>query len=106
MLAHRVGEGGWSVGLVELLRLQSMKRSVRKTLLIIALILNIGLIPLQATTVFNLFDSTPAISIVGGADGPTSIYVGLDAFFLLIFRTLAVCIHIYTIGILIMALKE
>ena len=74
--------------------------------MIIALILNIGLIPLQATTVFNLFDSTPAISIVGGADGPTSIYVGLDAFFLLIFRTLVVCIHIYTIGILIMALKE
>ena len=83
-----------------------MKRRVRKTLLIIALILNIGLIPLQATTVFNLFDSIPAISIVGGADGPTSIYIGQGELLSLIFRVIMVCIHIYTVGILIMALKE
>ena len=108
MLAHRAGEGGWSVGLVELLRLQSMKRRVRKTLLIIALILNIGLIPLQAqaTTVFTSFYSACAIAIIGGADGPTSIYIGQGELLSLIFRAIMVCIHIYTVGILIMALKE
>ena len=108
MPAHRAGEGGWSVGLVEPLKLQSMKRSVRKTLLIIALILNIGLIPLQvqATTVFTSFYSACAIAIIGGADGPTSIYIGQGELLSLIFRAIMVCIHIYTVGILIMALKE
>lgn len=108
MLAHRAGEGGWSVGGVEPLKLQSMKRSVRKTLLIIALILNIGLIPLQAqaTTVFTSFYSACAIAIIGGADGPTSIYIGQGELLSLIFRAIMVCIHIYTVGILIMALKE
>ena len=108
MLAHRAGEGGWTVGGVEPLKLQSMKRRVRKTLLIIALILNIGLIPLQAqaTTVFTSFYSACAIAIIGGADGPTSIYIGQGELLSLIFRAIMVCIHIYTVGILIMALKE
>nr|WP_315443133.1 hypothetical protein [uncultured Treponema sp.] len=83
-----------------------MKRRVRKTLLIIALILNIGLIPLQATTVFTSFYRACAITIIGGADGPTSIYIGQGELLSLIFRAIMVCIHIYTIGILIMALKE
>ena len=99
---RRRGRGG----AVEPLKLQSMKRSVRKTLLIIALILNIGLIPLQATTVFTSFYSACAIAIIGGADGPTSIYIGQGELLSLIFRAIMVCIHIYTIGILIMALKE
>lgn len=92
--------------MVEPLRLQSRKRRVRKTLLIIALILNIGLIPLQATTVFTSFYSACAIAIIGGADGPTSIYIGQGELLSLIFRAIMVCIHIYTVGILIMALKD
>ena len=83
-----------------------MKRSVRKTLLIIALILNIGLIPLQATAVFNLLYSACAIAIIGGADGPTSIYIGQGELLSFIFRAIMVCIHVYTVGILIIALKD
>ena len=75
-------------------------------LLIIALILNIGLIPLQATAVLTLFYGACAIAIIGGADGPTSIYIGQGELLSLIFRAIMVCIHIYTVGILIMALKE
>ena len=83
-----------------------MKRKVRKTLLIIALILNICLIPLQAKRLVTLLYCALAIAIIGGADEPTSIYIGQSGLFLLIFRTIMVCIHIYTAGILIMALKE
>ena len=83
-----------------------MKRKVRKTLLIIALILNICLIPLQAKRLVTLLYGALAIAIIGGADGPTSIYIGQSGLFLLIFRAIMVCIHIYTAGILIMALKD
>ena len=89
-------------------KIAEYEKKARKTLLIIALILNIGLIPLQAqaTTIFTSFYRACAITIIGGADGPTSIYVGQGELLSLIFRAIMVCIHIYTVGILIMALKE